>query len=579
MELYFTFPNWKRKAFSFTYDDATIHDYKMVETLNRFGLRGTFNLVPSWLGRDGYVQKADVAKLYRGHEIASHGYRHVHLNDLSPEALRAELRDGRAALEDLLGKPVPGFASPYGQMSRAIIEAMRETGFAYGRGTAMTGNVSLVPENWLDWAPTAWHGDPEIFKKIDAFLANSCWGGSMIDFRLFGHSYEFHDAGNWDLLERICERVAHRDDIWYVTDIELRDYFKALDEVRISMDGHIVENLSSTTLYARWGRIFATADAKDIVLRPGELVDLNAYLPEKPSAIEIRDRSVPAETRTWSGKGDFQLAYPGWRQKALTFSYDDGCEGDRHMLDILNKHGIKGTFNLNSEYMPEDIPADTTRSDFGFFHYPATRKELTTLYKGHEIAVHGARHDTYNFIPYPVVVNDIYTNRLELERLTGKPVRGMAYPCGSASKSPRNENILRALGIVYSRVVATDPSFELPSDWLDWHPTAHHNDNIAEVGKAFLAKKVLGDPLLCYIWGHAFELDGRNNWNVIEDFCDLMANRPEIWYATNIEIYEYVHAARSLRWSLGRHAVENPTAFPIYGFEDGEPCVIPPDAK
>lgn len=579
MELYFTFPNWKRKAFSFTYDDGTVHDYKMVETLNRFGLRGTFNLVPSWLGQEDFVKKADVASLYQGHEIASHGYRHLHLNDLAPAQLRAELRDGRAALEDLLGKPVRGFASPYGQAGHKAVKTMRELGFAYCRSTAMAGKTTLVPRDWLDWAPTAWHGDKELFEKIEAYFASPGWGGTMTAFRLFGHSYEFKDADNWDLLERICERVAHREDLWYATDIEIHDYFKAIDEVRITMNGHVVENLSAIPLYAHWGRHHGTTDVKNIVLRPGELVDLDAYDPEKPSAIEVRDRSVPANAKPWGGKDRFQLAYPGWKQKALTFSYDDGCEADRHLLDILNKHGMKGTFNLNSEYMAEGIPANAKRSDLGFILYPATKKELTTLYKGHEIAVHGARHDTYNSVPYPVVVDDVYTNRLELERISGRPVRGMAYPNGNGSKCPRVDMILRSLGIVYSRVTPTDPSFALPAQWLDWHPTAHHNDNIAEIGKAFLAKKVRGEPLLCYIWGHAFELDGRKNWNVMEEFCDLMANKPEIWYATNIEIYEYVHAARSLHWSLDGHSVENPTPFPIYGFEDGEPCVIPPGAK
>lgn len=579
MELYFTFPEWKRKAFSFTYDDATVHDRRMVETLNRFGLRGTFNLTPSFLDSEGFVTKREVESLYKGHEIASHGFRHLHLDALAPQALRAELRNGRAALEDLLGKPVRGFASPYGQAGRAALEAMAETGFAYGRSTAMEGRTTLVPQDWLSWAPTAWHGDPEIGKKIEAYLASPGWGGTMTAFRLFGHSYEFDRNGDWEILEKICGQVARRDDLWYATDIEIRDYFAALDEVRISMNGRLVENLSSTTLYANWGNHHGTTDVTRIVLRPGEILDLDGRQPGEPAVVEIRRTDLPADAKPWSGKGRFRLAYPGWRQKALTFSYDDGCEGDRHLLAILNKHGMKGTFNLNSQYMREEIPADATRDELGLVRFPATKKELTTLYKGHEIAVHGARHDTYNSVPSPVVVDDIYQNRLELERIVGRPVRGMAYPNGSASKSPRVDEILRALGVVYSRIVATDTSFALPTDWLDWHPTAHHNDGIVELGKTFLASTVHGDPLLCYIWGHTFELDGKKNWDVVEDFCELMADKPEIWYATNIEIYEYVHAARSLRWSLDGHAVENPTAFPIYGLEDGEPCVIPPKAR
>ena len=39
--------------------------------------------------------------------------------------------------------------------------------------------------------------------------------------------------------------------------------------------------------------------------------------------------------------------FPGGKAKALTMSYDDGKVQDRRLIDIFNKYGIKGTFNLN----------------------------------------------------------------------------------------------------------------------------------------------------------------------------------------------------------------------------------------
>ena len=35
-------------------------------------------------------------------------------------------------------------------------------------------------------------------------------------------------------------------------------------------------------------------------------------------------------------------------RKALTFSYDDGIEQDRKLVEIFNKYGMKATFNLNT---------------------------------------------------------------------------------------------------------------------------------------------------------------------------------------------------------------------------------------
>lgn len=40
--------------------------------------------------------------------------------------------------------------------------------------------------------------------------------------------------------------------------------------------------------------------------------------------------------------------YPGGKFKALTMSYDDGQIHDRRLVEIFNRHGIKGTFHLNS---------------------------------------------------------------------------------------------------------------------------------------------------------------------------------------------------------------------------------------
>ena len=36
------------------------------------------------------------------------------------------------------------------------------------------------------------------------------------------------------------------------------------------------------------------------------------------------------------------------KYKALTFSFDDGNFDDIRLIKIMNKYGLKGTFNLNS---------------------------------------------------------------------------------------------------------------------------------------------------------------------------------------------------------------------------------------
>ena len=50
--------------------------------------------------------------------------------------------------------------------------------------------------------------------------------------------------------------------------------------------------------------------------------------------------------------------YPGGKFKALTMSYDDGRTFDRRLVDIFNRHGIKGTFHLNSGLFGDDKRID-----------------------------------------------------------------------------------------------------------------------------------------------------------------------------------------------------------------------------
>jgi peptidoglycan/xylan/chitin deacetylase (PgdA/CDA1 family) len=66
-----------------------------------------------------------------GVEIGSHGLTHLDLTKADDATLRAEVRDSRAALEELLGGPVAGFCYPYGTIDRRVVGAVRDAGYAY----------------------------------------------------------------------------------------------------------------------------------------------------------------------------------------------------------------------------------------------------------------------------------------------------------------------------------------------------------------------------------------------------------------------------------------------------------------
>lgn len=266
------------------------------------------------------------------------------------------------------------------------------------------------------------------------------------------------------------------------------------------------------------------------------------------------------------------MRYPDGKAKALTFSYDDGVPQDKRLAEVFDKYGMKATFNFNSECMRKDSFTKEQIKDY-------------FLSKGHEIAVHGANHRANGNLRPIEGIRDVLDCRLELENKCDCIIRGMAYPdsgitlMGNFGKYDMIKAYLTELDIAYSRTLGGDNnSFKLPDDFHAWMPTAHHNNpNIMTFIDEFLNLDISTNayhatriPRLFYIWGHSYEFDRNNNWELIEEICKKFAGNDEIWYATNIEIYDYVQAYKSLRHSADGHIVYNPTLLTIWFDVDGK---------
>ncbi len=260
------------------------------------------------------------------------------------------------------------------------------------------------------------------------------------------------------------------------------------------------------------------------------------------------------------------MRYPNGKAKAVTFSYDDGLPQDKRLAELFDKYGMKGTFNFNN--------ASTGRENF-------SNEQIKEYFlsKGHEIAVHGANHKANGNLRAIEGIRDVLDCRLELEAKCGRIIRGMAYPdtginqMGNFGNYEQIKNYLTELDIAYARTLGDDNnSFLLPQDFHAWMPTAHHNspkimEYIDEFLKLDISPKVYHArriPRLLYIWGHSCEFDRDNNWGHIEEICKKLANSNEIWYATNIEIYDCVQAYKSLQYSADGHIVYNPTLFTVW---------------
>ncbi|MHB8062182.1 MAG: polysaccharide deacetylase family protein [Ruminiclostridium sp.] len=243
-----------------------------------------------------------------------------------------------------------------------------------------------------------------------------------------------------------------------------------------------------------------------------------------------------------------ELYYQFGKKKALTFSYDDGQVYDRRLIDIFNKYHLKATFHLNSGTLGTD----------GY----VTKGELQTLYKDHEISCHSVTHPHLTHLSRQQLVEEIWEDRRELERLSGYPIRGMSYPFGEYDDACIKS--LEVLGIEYSRTVNSTDNFLFPSNFLEWNPTCHHNGDIMDKLNAFKNQSSWARLPLFYIWGHSYEFERQNNWSLIEEFCEAVAFDTEVWYATNIEIKDYISAVRSLVFDVNQTIVYNPTAISVW---------------
>lgn len=252
------------------------------------------------------------------------------------------------------------------------------------------------------------------------------------------------------------------------------------------------------------------------------------------------------------------------KSKVLTLSYDDGVVQDIRLIEILDKYGIRGTFNINTaRYLAEDAEREK-------YYGRMKLSEAKQLYIGsaHEVAVHALNHPFLEKLKADEVITEVMEDRKNIEAQYGTLARGMAYPYGTYS----NEvvDVLAHCGICYSRTTKTTENFKFPENWLTLHPTCHHNNpKLMDFAKNFAEtrSRYPSDNWLFYVWGHSYEFDDRDNWNVIEEFAKYIGGREDVWYATNIEIYDYVKAYEALRVSVDRTLVHNPTAVDVWFLE------------
>lgn len=251
---------------------------------------------------------------------------------------------------------------------------------------------------------------------------------------------------------------------------------------------------------------------------------------------------------------NLEMRFPGGKNKTVTFSYDDGRIFDKRLSDIFSSHGLKATFNINSN--------NFNNSD-GKYYITWEEAKKYYLDAGHEVAVHTLTHPWLEGLRTNDALFEIIEDRKEIEKHLGVISRGMAYPYGCYND--QTLDAIRLSGIEYSRTVVSTHKFFMPKNWLTLDATCHHNDpKLFELAENFLQPAKWGNCQMFYVWGHSYEFDNNDNWDVIEKFADIISGKDYIWYATNIGIFDYVKAFENLRTSFDNSIVYNPSALTVW---------------
>lgn len=235
--------------FTTSWDDGHPLDMRVAELLHKHGIAGTF-YVPGRVAPGGccnpegfeVVSSPQLRQLGTEFEIGSHTLDHKSLSSLPADEAKRQIADGKAWLEDQLGRRVVGFCYPNGHHDAAVREIVRDSGFAYGRTTEdlrddlgedpfqMPVSLHFYPRRRKDvarlyvreerrrlaewrWARrlpmlAAVCSTDDFETRLRRLVDRACANGGVL--HVWGHSWEIERLGAWTLLDNALRYVAER---------------------------------------------------------------------------------------------------------------------------------------------------------------------------------------------------------------------------------------------------------------------------------------------------------------------------------------------------------------------------------
>lgn len=225
----------KLKAVTFSYDDGVTQDIRLIELLNKYNLKCTFNINSERLGQKGIlirennrishykIHPSDVKAIYEGHEVAVHTLTHPKLPELSDNEVIRQVEQDRINLSELVDYEVVGMAYPGGGINNnnRVARIIKEnTGVKYARTTTTTNSFE-PQQNLYRFNPTLYHRHFDKLMELGQKFIELKADKPQI-FYIWGHSYEMDfEPDYWIKLEEFFKLISNKEDVFYGTNKEI----------------------------------------------------------------------------------------------------------------------------------------------------------------------------------------------------------------------------------------------------------------------------------------------------------------------------------------------------------------------
>jgi peptidoglycan/xylan/chitin deacetylase (PgdA/CDA1 family) len=238
-----------------SWDDGDKSDLKLLELLNKYGIKGTF-----YIPAKNQLTAQEIKMIDRSQEVGAHTVNHRRLAEIDLKPAEQEIIESKKFLTDILGRSPKMFCYPYGSFNEEIKKIVKSSGFSGARTVKTfcfdkptdlfeldtTMNIYPFPfrkkdKNHFYWSGALWQPMvkyyPEIFKKqlpLGSYFSWLALTKNLIKsaekeggvFHLWGHSWEIEKYGLWGDLEKILKYLSQRPDSVFLTNSEVIEYYK-----------------------------------------------------------------------------------------------------------------------------------------------------------------------------------------------------------------------------------------------------------------------------------------------------------------------------------------------------------------